>query len=104
LRLTRRPPRSPPLPYTPLFRSRARAVLVVHYQGAAADMTPIVQAAHRHGMFVIEDCAEAPGASYRGRRVGTWSDVAIFSFQHNRSEEHTSELQSREKLVCRLLL
>ncbi len=67
-----------------LATPRTRAVLVVHYQGAAADMTPIVQAAHRHGMFVIEDCAEAPGASYRGRRVGTWSDVAIFSFQHNK--------------------
>ena len=67
-----------------LTTSRTRAVLVVHYQGAAADMEPIVQIAHRRGLFVIEDCAEAPGASYRGRRVGTWSDVAIFSFQHNK--------------------
>ena len=33
---------------------------------------------------MIEDCAEAPGATYRGRRVGTWGDAAIFSFQHNK--------------------
>jgi dTDP-4-amino-4,6-dideoxygalactose transaminase len=63
---------------------RTKAVLVVHYQGASADMEPIVLAAHRRGLFVIEDCAEAPGATYRGRRVGTWGDAAIFSFQHNK--------------------
>ncbi len=67
-----------------LATPRTRAVLVVHYQGAAADMATIQQKAHRHGLFVIEDCAEAPGASYHGRRVGTWSDVAIYSFQHNK--------------------
>jgi dTDP-4-amino-4,6-dideoxygalactose transaminase len=63
---------------------RMKAVLVIHYQGAAADMEAIVLAAHRRGLFVIEDCAEAPGATYRGRRVGTWGDAAIFSFQHNK--------------------
>jgi dTDP-4-amino-4,6-dideoxygalactose transaminase len=63
---------------------RTKAVLVIHYQGAAADLEAIVLAAHRRGLFVIEDCAEAPGATYRGRRVGTWGDAAIFSFQHNK--------------------
>ena len=63
---------------------RTKAVLVVHFQGAAAAMEPIVLAAHGRGLFVIEDCAEAPGATYRGRRVGTWGDAAIFSFQHNK--------------------
>jgi 8-amino-3,8-dideoxy-alpha-D-manno-octulosonate transaminase len=63
---------------------RTKAVLVIHYQGAAADMEAIVLGAHRRGLFVIEDCAEAPGATYRGRRVGTWGDAAIFSFQHNK--------------------
>jgi 8-amino-3,8-dideoxy-alpha-D-manno-octulosonate transaminase len=67
-----------------LTTPRTRAVMVVHYQGAAADMEPILHAAHRRGLFVIEDCAEAPGATYRGRRVGTWGDAAIFSFQHNK--------------------
>lgn len=67
-----------------LTTPRTRAVLVVHYQGAAADMEPILHAAHRRGLFVIEDCAEAPGATYHGRRLGTWGDAAIFSFQHNK--------------------
>lgn len=67
-----------------LATPHTRAVLVIHYQGAAAAMEPILLAAHRRGLFVIEDCAEAPGATYRGRRVGTWGDAAIFSFQHNK--------------------
>ena len=67
-----------------LTTPRTRAVMVIHYQGAAADLDPIVLAAHRRGLFVIEDCAESPGATYRGRRVGTWGDAAIFSFQHNK--------------------
>ena len=67
-----------------LTTPRTKAVLVVHFQGAAAAMEPIVLAAHGRGLFVIEDCAEAPGATYRGRRVGTWGDAAIFSFQHNK--------------------
>ena len=63
---------------------RTRAVLIVHYQGAAADLDRIVFAAHRHGLFVIEDCAEAPGATHRGRALGSIGDVAIYSFQHNK--------------------
>lgn len=63
---------------------RTRAVLVVHFQGAPAQMDRIEFEAHRRGLFVIEDCAEAPGATFRGRRLGTWSDAAIFSFQHNK--------------------
>ncbi len=63
---------------------RTRAILVVHYQGAAADLDPILHAAHRRGLFVIEDCAEAPGATYRGRPLGSWGDAAIYSFQHNK--------------------
>lgn len=67
-----------------LVTPRTRAILVVHYQGAAADMSAIREAAARHGLLIVEDCAEAPGASYRDRRVGAWSDIAIYSFQHNK--------------------
>jgi 8-amino-3,8-dideoxy-alpha-D-manno-octulosonate transaminase len=67
-----------------LASPRTKAVLVVHYQGAAADMEAIVAAAHRRGWWVVEDCAESPGAGYKGRPVGTWGDVAILSFQHNK--------------------
>lgn len=67
-----------------LTTPRTRAVLVVHYQGVAADLDAIINAAHRRGLFVLEDCAEAPGTRYRGRPVGAWGDVAIYSFQHNK--------------------
>jgi len=67
-----------------LTTDKTRAVLVVHFQGVAADMTAITNAAHRRGLFVVEDCAEAPGTHYLGRPVGTWGDVAIYSFQHNK--------------------
>jgi dTDP-4-amino-4,6-dideoxygalactose transaminase len=67
-----------------LTTSRTRAILVVHYQGVAADLVPVIKAAHRRGLYVIEDCAEAPGTTYQGRPVGAWGDVAIYSFQHNK--------------------
>ncbi|MGC4071535.1 MAG: DegT/DnrJ/EryC1/StrS family aminotransferase [Nibricoccus sp.] len=63
---------------------RTRAVMVIHYQGVAADMETIVSEARSRGLLVIEDCAEAPGAEFGGRKVGAWGDVAIYSFQHNK--------------------
>ncbi len=59
---------------------RARAVLVVHLYGQPAEMDPIVAAAHERGLKVLEDCAQAHGARYRGRPVGTLGDAAAFSF------------------------
>jgi len=67
-----------------LHTPRTRAVIVVHFQGMPARMDAIVTAAHRRGIYVLEDVAESPGATYLGRRLGTWSDAAIFSFQHNK--------------------
>ncbi|MBT5903341.1 MAG: aminotransferase class V-fold PLP-dependent enzyme [Opitutaceae bacterium] len=67
-----------------LKTDKTRAVMVVHYQGVAADMDKIIMSAHKLGLFVIEDCAEAPGTRYKGRPVGAWGDVAIYSFQHNK--------------------
>ena len=68
-----------------LTTPRTRAVLVIHYQGVPADMERIQLEAHRRGLFVIEDCAQSIGSSYRGRKVGTWSDIATFSFQANKT-------------------
>ncbi len=64
---------------------RTKAVLVVHYQGVAADMDSISAQAKKAGLAVLEDCAESPGVSYKGKRVGSLGDIGIFSFQHHKT-------------------
>jgi dTDP-4-amino-4,6-dideoxygalactose transaminase len=64
----------------PLIGEKTKAVIAVHLAGWPCDMAPILALAKEHGLKVIEDCAQAHGASYRGRPVGSWSDIAAFSF------------------------
>ena len=59
---------------------RTRAVIPVHLAGWPCDMDAIAAVARRHGLAVIEDCAQAHGARYRDRPVGSFGDVAAFSF------------------------
>jgi len=59
---------------------RPAAVLPVHLYGEAADLAPIMTLARRHGLRVIEDCAQSHGAAYRGRPAGAIGDIACFSF------------------------
>jgi len=59
---------------------RTRAVIVVHLAGWPCEMEPILELARQRGLKLIEDCAQAHGAVYRGRRVGSLGDIAAFSF------------------------
>ena len=58
---------------------RTRAIIVAHIMGEPADMAPIMALARKHDLPVIEDAAQAHGATYRGRHVGTFGDLAAFS-------------------------
>ena len=64
---------------------RSRAIIPVHLFGQAAPMDELQDVARRHGLRVIEDCAQAPGATYRGRKVGTLADCGVFSFQESKN-------------------
>ena len=59
---------------------RTRAVVPVHLYGGAADMDAIGAAAARHGVAVVEDCAQSHGSEWNGRRTGTFGAIAAFSF------------------------
>ncbi len=65
--------------------ARTRAIMPVHLSGLAVDLERVYALADRHALRVIEDAAQAMGASYRGRRIGSGGDLVCFSFHPNKN-------------------
>jgi len=64
---------------------KTKAIIPVHYAGQPADMDPILEMAEKHGIYVIEDAAEAHGALYKGRKAGGLGNLNCFSFYPNKN-------------------
>jgi perosamine synthetase len=65
--------------------ARTKAIVVVHYMSHPADMDPIIEIARRRGVKVIEDVSHAQGGLYKGRKLGTFGDVAAMSLMSGKS-------------------
>ncbi len=65
--------------------SRTKAIMVVHLYGQPCEMDALTQIARDHHLFLVEDCAEAFGSRYKDRFVGTFGDIAAFSFYGNKT-------------------
>lgn len=68
-----------------LITDKTKAVVPIHLFGQCAPMDEINRIASRHNLVVIDDCAHAPGSSYKGRSVGTLADMSVFSFQQQKN-------------------
>jgi len=64
----------------PLITPRTRAIIAVHLAGWPCDIDPLLELGREHGLKIIEDCAQAHGARYKGKPVGSLGDAAAFSF------------------------
>ncbi|MDO8704153.1 MAG: DegT/DnrJ/EryC1/StrS aminotransferase family protein [Sulfuricaulis sp.] len=64
---------------------RTRAIMPVHFAGLPVDLDPLYALADKHGLRVIEDAAHAIGTEYKGRRIGAFGDIQVFSFHPNKN-------------------
>lgn len=67
-----------------LITPKTKAIIPVHLYGHPVDMDRLMQIAHKHNLIVIEDAAEAHGATCRGKMIGSFGDMACFSFYANK--------------------
>jgi dTDP-4-amino-4,6-dideoxygalactose transaminase len=74
----------------PKITPRTKAIIVVHIFGQSADMDPIMALAREHDLVVIEDCAQVPFATYKGRPVGSLGHMGVFSLNYHK-HIHTGE-------------
>lgn len=65
--------------------SKTKAIFAVHYAGFPADMDALAEIAERHGLFLVEDAAQALGSTYKGRPAGSLGDMAAFSFHETKN-------------------
>ncbi|TVT13401.1 DegT/DnrJ/EryC1/StrS aminotransferase family protein, partial [Amycolatopsis rhizosphaerae] len=68
----------------PAISPRTRALVVVHLAGHPAELNPLLQLAKEHDLRLVEDCAQAHGARYFGQPVGSFGDIAAWSFRHDK--------------------
>jgi perosamine synthetase len=90
-----------------MISPRTRAIIPVHLFGHPVDMDRLMEIAHRHNLIVIEDAAEAHGATIRGRKAGSFGHMSAFSFYANKvitTGEGGMVVTNDEKLVERLRL
>ena len=69
-----------PAEIEPLITSKTKAILPVHLYGQASNMSAIMEIAKKDNLFVVEDCAQAHGATWQGKKVGAFGDAAAWSF------------------------
>jgi dTDP-4-amino-4,6-dideoxygalactose transaminase len=83
---------------------RTKAIVLVHLFGNPGDLTPFVELARAHNLYLIEDCAQAQLATYKGRPVGSWGDLGCFSFggKHMTTGDGGMVITNRDDLADRL--
>ncbi len=87
--------------------AQTKAIIIVHLFGCPAKMDEIIAIARKHKLKVIEDCAQAPGAIYKGKPVGTLGDIGIFSFNQHKtitSGEGGVAITNSQELALRMQL